>query len=226
MLWNEDGVPENQLTQVWFAGVHSNVGGGYPDDFAGADSAVLDHAGGAGEERSCGSRKASASIPDVPQTHRDRPRDKDGRLYDSRSGLGGYYRYGPRKLVDLCNMRFSANAGDEVKIDIDRVKIHRSVIARAKSGAHEYAPIGIPENYLLVSDDGIEPQDAAGIAAAGQRPLRGPGSDLEHRLATADRVFPDRVHHDLSGGLSAAQRGAGFGGVFDALDDGIAACSA
>ena len=28
-------------------------------------------------------------------------RDKDGRLYDSRKGLGSYYRYGPRKISDL-----------------------------------------------------------------------------------------------------------------------------
>ena len=34
-------------------------------------------------------------------------RDKDGRLYDSRQGLGGYYRYGPRKLELLCDVRFS-----------------------------------------------------------------------------------------------------------------------
>jgi uncharacterized protein (DUF2235 family) len=29
VLWNEKDVPREQLTQVWFAGVHSNVGGGY-----------------------------------------------------------------------------------------------------------------------------------------------------------------------------------------------------
>ena len=32
VLWNERGVPPDQLHQVWFAGVPSNVGGGYPDD--------------------------------------------------------------------------------------------------------------------------------------------------------------------------------------------------
>jgi hypothetical protein len=25
-------VPAGRITQVWFAGVHSNVGGGYPED--------------------------------------------------------------------------------------------------------------------------------------------------------------------------------------------------
>ena len=28
-LWNEKGIPAAQVDQVWFAGVHSNVGGGY-----------------------------------------------------------------------------------------------------------------------------------------------------------------------------------------------------
>ena len=32
VLWNEKNVSPDVLTQVWFAGVHSNVGGGYPDD--------------------------------------------------------------------------------------------------------------------------------------------------------------------------------------------------
>lgn len=156
VLWNEDGVPEGQLTQVWFAGVHSNVGGGYPDDSLAQIPLywIMQEVRAKNELRF---KEGVRFDPDVMK-RTETSRDKDGRLYDSRSGLGGYYRYGPRKLVDLCNMRFSSTPGDEVKIDIDRVKIHRSVIARAKSGAHEYAPIGIPQNYLLVSDKGIEPQ--------------------------------------------------------------------
>ncbi|MEH2570564.1 DUF2235 domain-containing protein [Bradyrhizobium sp. AZCC 2289] len=156
VLWNEKGVPENQLTQVWFAGVHSNVGGGYPDDSLAQIPLywIMQEVRSKNELRF---KEGVSFDPDVLK-RTETSRDKDGRLYDSRSGLGGYYRYGPRKLVDLCSMSFSSKPGDEVKIDIDRVKIHKSVIARAKSGAHEYAPIGIPENYLLVSDEGIEPQ--------------------------------------------------------------------
>jgi uncharacterized protein (DUF2235 family) len=32
VLWNEKTLPSEKLSQVWFSGVHSNVGGGYPDD--------------------------------------------------------------------------------------------------------------------------------------------------------------------------------------------------
>ena len=156
VLWNEDGVPEGQLIQVWFAGVHSNVGGGYPDDSLAQIPLywIMQEVRAKNELRF---KEGVSFDPDVIK-RTETSRDKDGRLYDSRSGMGGYYRYGPRKLVDLCNMKFSNAPGDEVKIDINRVKIHKSVITRAKSGAHEYAPIGIPRNYLLVSDNGIEPQ--------------------------------------------------------------------
>ena len=68
-------------------------------------------------------------------------RDKDGRLYDSRNGLGGYCRYGPRKIEDLNHMRFSLREHDSV--DNERTIIHETAIQRAITGAHRYAPIGI-----------------------------------------------------------------------------------
>src|SRR5262249_3728723 len=78
-------------------------------------------------------------------------RDKDGRLYDSRQGLGGYYRYGPRKIYDLCHMRFSRRRDDEV--EIASPKIHESAFKRISTEAHPYAPIGFPAEYAVVTDD-------------------------------------------------------------------------
>ena len=43
---------DERISQVWFAGVHSNVGGGYPDDFARTYPADVDY------ERSCKCRPA------------------------------------------------------------------------------------------------------------------------------------------------------------------------
>jgi hypothetical protein len=79
-------------------------------------------------------------------------RDAHGRVYDSRKGLRSYYRYGPRKLIDLCNSQFSNRPGDEVKIKIP--KIHESVFKRMQRSAYPYAPIGIPEKYEVVSEKG------------------------------------------------------------------------
>jgi len=75
--------------------------------------------------------------------------DQDGRLYDSRHGLAGYYRYGPHKLKDLCNMRFSSKEDDEVTVR--EPKIPASVFERIIHGAHAYASIGLPEHYAVAA---------------------------------------------------------------------------
>jgi hypothetical protein len=79
-------------------------------------------------------------------------RDKDGRLYDPRKGFGGYYRYGPRKLVPDFYPEAKKGEGDEV--EVGRAKIHESVFKRIGNHAHAYAPIGLPPLYDVVKDDG------------------------------------------------------------------------
>jgi uncharacterized protein (DUF2235 family) len=165
VLWTEEGevaaaagadgkrfVKDERLSQVWFAGAHSNVGGGYPDD-------SLAHVAlywMMQEAIHCGVRfKAEpGDKPGEPSALRQvrLARDKDGRLYESRPGLGGYYRYGPRKLAQLGDMRFSQRADDAVRIEVP--KIHESVFARGLHGAHPYAPIGLPALYTMVADNG------------------------------------------------------------------------
>jgi type VI secretion system (T6SS) phospholipase Tle1-like effector len=166
VLWNEKDVPKENISQVWFAGVHSNVGGGYPDD----SLAYIPLYWIMQEAQAKGLKfKASVAKEDVPTIEQDgelfdpdvfvharSARDKDGRLYNSRSGLGGYYRYGPRKIEDLNHQRFSGDKDDFV--DIERVRIHESVIRRAREGAHAYAPIGLPSAYDVLTDDGLKPQ--------------------------------------------------------------------
>jgi uncharacterized protein (DUF2235 family) len=162
VLWTEEGenaprpdsegrtwLKDERISQVWFVGVHSNVGGGYPDDALAyvplywimqeANARGLDFKVGATADPDAFKRVASA-------------RDKDGRLYDSRSGLGGYYRYGPRKIAELCNMTLSRREGDSVRIKLP--KIHESALARMHTGCNAYAPIGIPGNYAVVTDKG------------------------------------------------------------------------
>lgn len=161
VLWNEryeppvkpdkDGVQhtkDERITQVWFSGVHSNVGGGYPDDSLAQIPLVWIMQ----EAMECGLRFKQK--PDAePDTllRAESARDKDGRLYDSRHGLAGYYRYGPRKLADLCHMRLSRLPEDEVEIATP--KIHESVFKRRETNARAYAPIGLPEKYEVVTTD-------------------------------------------------------------------------
>jgi uncharacterized protein (DUF2235 family) len=171
VLWSEAGitpppprqdgsryVEDEQLSQVWFSGVHANVGGGYPDDSLAFVPLywIMNEAKTAGLTL----KKDPPAEPDALK-RAEWGGDRDGRLYDSRAGVAGYYRYGPRKMVDLC---FT----DEVTIATP--KIHYSVFERIKNGAHAYAPIVLPQTFEIVDRDGrIVPQstyEEAALAAA------------------------------------------------------------
>lgn len=139
VLWDESVPPAagQTVSQVWFSGVHSNVGGGYPDDSLAKVSLDWMMA----EAETC---KLRFKVAD-PDAHKyiAAAQDKDGRLYDSRTGLGGYYRYGPRKICD-----FYLDRKDGSKC---LPKIHESAMARIQVGAHLYAPVGLPKEYEVVA---------------------------------------------------------------------------
>jgi Uncharacterized alpha/beta hydrolase domain (DUF2235) len=157
VLWNEDGVPEGKLSQVWFSGVHSNVGGGYPDDSLAHIPLywIMKEAETNGLHFKTAPNKPHSPDPDM-MVFAEWRRDKDGRLYDSRNGVGGYYRYGPRKIAELSDTKFLLRKSDLV--NNGPPIIHETAITRARRGAHRYAPIGIPQNYTVLTDDGIKPQ--------------------------------------------------------------------
>ena len=160
VLWDESAEPttgsdqtrlvsDERISQVWFSGMHSNVGGGYPDDLL----ARIPQYWIMTEAQKCELRFKSAPSADPDSLiNTSAARDKDGRLYDSRSGLGGYYRYGPRNLSELCHDKFSENPGDQVNIRLP--KIHESVFRRIQNNAHPCAPLGIPADYEVVTDTG------------------------------------------------------------------------
>jgi hypothetical protein len=79
-------------------------------------------------------------------------RDKDGRIYDPRAGLGAYYRYGPRKLELLCNANYGKTKDEDDTVIIWRPKIHESAFRRIGNRAHAYAPVGLPRVYDVVRD--------------------------------------------------------------------------
>ena len=122
LLWDESpetvatgtrGTDSERITQVWFAGVHSNVGGGYPDNSLAHVSLtwILSEA----KRRGLTLKEAPGADPDAFKRVRS-TQDKDGRIYDSRNGLGGYYRYGPRSVAALSDTRYSDDKRDCVKI--------------------------------------------------------------------------------------------------------------
>jgi hypothetical protein len=170
---------EERFSQVWFAGSHSNVGGGYPDDSLAQVSLkwIMDQAG------KCELRfkKGPDAEPDAQRVVNSAA-DKDGRLYDSRQGLGAYYRYGPRDIFALCN-----NAQDNILIAVP--KIHHTVFERINNATHPYAPIGLPGKYSIVEHDGeIVSAADTGYEAPEQAVRR-----VQHQERIWDRVWAGRL---------------------------------
>lgn len=140
---------DERISQVWFAGVHANVGGGYPDDALAYIPLywLMQEA----KDRGLVFKTDPPNDPDAFRTAAS-ARDKNGRQYDSRAGVAGYYRYGPRKLKELCHARLSGRKGDTV--DIALSKIHETAFMRLRNDSSAYAPIGIPADYAVVTSEG------------------------------------------------------------------------
>ncbi|EGW55488.1 phospholipase effector Tle1 domain-containing protein [Candidatus Endoriftia persephonae] len=142
-LWKESGNPAEgaQVEQVWFAGMHSNVGGGYPKDQLALVSLdwMMDRV------EACGVRFLESSRAAVRQQL-----DEHGRMYDSRAGLGIYYRFMPRDLTKLWS--------DATKSDAARpILIHQSVMQRISAATQGYAPHNLSSSFNLVSRTALNP---------------------------------------------------------------------
>ncbi len=147
ILWDERRKEDaDRIWQVWFPGVHANVGGGYPKD--GLSYISLDWM------VSKASQLGVKFLEDHLREIRNQA-DAHDDLYNSRAGFGAYYRYSPRPVSRLCDDEFN-------DVKIDRPKVHASVFERIRGGHVPYGPVGIPPVYDLVSRGGeIIPRPAA-----------------------------------------------------------------
>jgi uncharacterized protein (DUF2235 family) len=149
-LWDPD---PGRIQQVWFAGMHSDVGGGYPDKGLAHVSLewILNEAASAGLRL----------LPAMRQQHRALA-DENGPMNDSRHGVAGYYRYKPRELPA-------------------RSIVHKSVLRRIQIGQDAYAPIVLPADFKVLKFDGticdgrevLGELDMAGYEKARQVALNG-----------------------------------------------------
>jgi uncharacterized protein (DUF2235 family) len=131
VLWDEaSSVNPGRIEQVWFAGVHSNVGGGYPRQ--GMSLVALEWM----------MEKAEAHGLRFIKSERDFYRyhaDVDDKMYDSRAGLGVFYRWRPRDVEALCQAHGVAP------------KVHRSVFERIARNTEGYAPGSVPHDPEVIS---------------------------------------------------------------------------
>ncbi len=135
-LWDEG--PEQptapdthpHVEQVWFAGVHTNVGGGYDKDqlaYLSLDWMLSE---------AC---REGLRFPADARARIRREADPLGLLVDSRAGMAGLYRYRPRDVAQL-----SAHAG------VACPGVHASVLARVRDAPLGYAPVLLPEQIEVV----------------------------------------------------------------------------
>jgi hypothetical protein len=132
VLWDEQGEEQTpgRIRQLWFAGAHADVGGGYPDDRL----AHVPLLWMMEEAQAAGLRLRSTALADVRSIA-----DHHAPAHDSRKGLGLYYRYKPRRAL--------RSHGDMQ----NPVRVHPSVIARATHPGISYAPVSI--HGAATSDD-------------------------------------------------------------------------
>ena len=155
LLWDEvaeadmvaqDKVHAGRITQVWFAGVHSNVGGGYPEDQLAL--VPLDWM--------MSEAIANGLVLDKLAVRRIRTEKSPyARLYDSRAGMGSYYRYGPRQI----RVRNDEQGNQILPI------IHGSVVMRMAYGSDNYSPISLPHEFWVLAPDGeLLPMEGAPLS--------------------------------------------------------------
>jgi Uncharacterized alpha/beta hydrolase domain (DUF2235) len=141
LLWNEscelfdsthtDG---ERLTQMWFSGVHANIGGGYPDD----NLSFIPLIWMIDEAQKKGLRFQPLVLDQIRASC-----SPNARMYESHSGLGAYYRYDPRHLDP---------ASDYQGARIAAPKIHWTAISRMAIGPDAYAPVSLPEKLRICVD--------------------------------------------------------------------------
>ncbi|WP_160299868.1 DUF2235 domain-containing protein [Belnapia sp. F-4-1] len=161
-LWNEaqEPVDSERIKQVWFAGVHADVGGGYPDD--GLAHVTLQWM--IKEATAAGLRFVPAIL-----ARQLALADENGPLHDSRKGLASYYRYKPRRVDDLCNQ--PATLTRRFGIHVKHPLVHESVLRRIRVGQDGYSPINLPSNFrvLRVAGDTVGGDTYVGLQPLGRQ---------------------------------------------------------
>lgn len=122
------------IEEVWFAGVHSDIGGGYPD---GALSflPLVWMAEEAGQKNLRFRRGVLNGFR--------REASPFGRLHDSRSGLAALYRYAPRRIAPASSAR-------------TLTVVHRSVLEKMTLGSERYAPVPMPPDAVVLMPNGTK----------------------------------------------------------------------
>jgi uncharacterized protein (DUF2235 family) len=143
LLWKENDKDDDRITQIWFTGVHTNVGGGYAKDGLAFASLrwMLEEIkeDNKTSPKHFGLRFVEGTSKDIAA--KSNPHDF---LYNSRKGFGSYYRFEPR------NIKKYAEDYCQGKVP----KIHCTTFERIGCHTQRYAPDNIPMDVKIVSTKG------------------------------------------------------------------------
>lgn len=160
VLWDEscESKPD-RIEQVWFPGVHSDVGGGYPEaslalvpldwmisKIEAKTADAPDSSTTSTETEDCSDEKDGLYFIESRRQEFHYHSDWHGKQHDSRALFGAYYRYSPRDIDWLWKQANSKGI-------LSKPKIHRSVFERIKGNVVPYTPTGIPREYEVVEFD-------------------------------------------------------------------------
>jgi hypothetical protein len=146
LLWRESEGDAERIEQVWFAGAHSNVGGGYPKQ--GMSLVALEWMVRKAE---CAGLRVLTSDRTLYCEHAN----VDDKLYDPRAGLGMFYRWKPRDMAAICH---------ENNV---RPTIHLSVLERLAHGTEDYAPGNLaPRARVVITPVGDSEKNAPALERA------------------------------------------------------------
>ena len=126
LVWpDQPSRPGRTSIQVWFPGVHSDVGGSYPR--AGlayvAYEWMLTHA-----------QSQGLLLPPEALSDAARRKHQQGKKHDSRDGAAVFFRYHPRHIDELTGKT---------------ARIHESALARMERKTGNYAPLFLPTNFVV-----------------------------------------------------------------------------
>ena len=169
-------IDRERISQVWFTGVHADVGGGYPQE--GLAYVTLDWMLDRAQAYGLRYFDLQRQLLFDPQVN---PNDK---LNDSRKGLAGYYRYKPRNILETYGAppykpsflddarriwRLIWKKPDpqfEILADLHpdmpqnvppppKATFHEAVFERIRQGTDRYAPVVMPASYKFTNKAGM-----------------------------------------------------------------------
>jgi hypothetical protein len=150
LLWQQQPGDTARIEQVWFAGAHSNVGGGYPKQ--GLSLVALDWMLAQAQRAGMRLGKDGLRLNDADRESFRSHASVDDKLYDPRAGLGVFYRWKIRDIAALC-ARHDAP-----------VKVHVSVLERIAHSTDDYAPGNVPGNAAVVVTETADTNKAPQLA--------------------------------------------------------------